>query len=183
VIGMNRSIFSASIFYLILIVISLAVNQYTDFNILKMEENVPPINALFVGSGVGLGVVFISFLFSRYSLLFKKLEIEWAKIILPISVQNTFFLAVFSALGEELLFRGLLLQKIGLFGSSLLFGAIHFVPKREFFIWTIFAISLGFLLGLLFLLTGQILAPIVCHFIINFINILILRKKYSKAEV
>jgi len=84
------------------------------------------------------------------------------------------FLALVSGLGEEAFFRGALQPQVGLVAASLIFGAVHFVPRREFLPWTAFAIAAGFLLGWLFETTGNLVAPIVAHATINAVNLWLL---------
>ena len=176
---MNKRILESSVFYLFFIVIAFFVNAHTDFNITKLSKILPLTEILLYSISTALLIVLITFVLNRRSSFFRHIEIEFSKLILPISVQNTFFISSFSAIGEELIFRGIFFQQFGFFFSSILFGSIHFIPQKEFYPWTLFAICLGFILGGLFSITGSIVAPIVCHFLINFINILIIRHKFS----
>lgn len=107
----------------------------------------------------------------------------------PLDGLDAALLASGSALGEEALFRGLLQPWLGwlvaarLFGhpdaasttgivlGSLLFGALHAPVVRELRPWTLFAIALGFVFGILFDWSGSLLAPVVAHFTINFLNL------------
>lgn len=79
--------------------------------------------------------------------------------------------ALASGVGEELLFRGWLLNEIGLWWSSLLFGLIHVPPSRQWMYWPVFAMVMGLLLGWLFLWTSSLLYPVLLHAGINFLNI------------
>jgi membrane protease YdiL (CAAX protease family) len=84
-------------------------------------------------------------------------------------------MAVAPAVGEELLFRGLLLRRLcerlgptsGLLLSSLLFGAIHLDLAQG-----AAAVVLGLYLGALTLRTGSIHAAIFCHGVNNLTAIL-----------
>ena len=176
---MNRNIFVASFFYILLIFISLSIDTFTDFNVMRLPstQGIP----LQIASGLMTAIIIISITcaLSYRTSFFADLEKEFAKILLPVSIQTVFFLSIFSALGEELLFRGVLLQKSGLIFSSLLFGIIHFIPRKKFLPWTFFAITLGFILGLLFQWTGSLLAPILAHFLINFTNMILLRNRFA----
>ena len=76
-------------------------------------------------------------------------------------------LACLAGLGEELLFRGVvqvwLAERVpiwlALAGASLLFGVGHWLSAS----YAILASLIGAYLGLVFLLTGNLLAPIVAH--------------------
>lgn len=97
----------------------------------------------------------------------------------PISIPNAVLLALASGLGEELLFRGALQPRVGLVWASLLFGVVHFVPRREMLPWTAFAIVTGFVLGALFEWTGNVIAPIVAHTVVNGVNLPFLARRYG----
>ena len=93
-----------------------------------------------------------------------------------------FFFMLATGFAEELIFRGLALPacsskwgvKIGLLVSSLLFSAIHIfkainpeVSLGEAVGNCITALVLGFLLGAMYLRSGNILVPIAFHFLYN----------------
>ncbi|TVR04035.1 MAG: CPBP family intramembrane metalloprotease [Deltaproteobacteria bacterium] len=82
------------------------------------------------------------------------------------------WLGVLSATAEELLFRGVLLESMGLLGSSLLFAVVHIGPRGARLAWMIFALIMGLLLGLLTHYTGSLLGAVVAHAFINTINLL-----------
>jgi len=89
----------------------------------------------------------------------------------PLSLGECWLLAVVSGIAEEAFFRGALQPQVGLVAASLLFGAAHFVPRRDLLPWTVFAVAAGFLLGWLFDATGSLVAPIVAHAGINGVNL------------
>lgn len=84
-------------------------------------------------------------------------------------------MGVASALGEELLFRGLLATTVGLFASSLAFGLLHQMRGRGRWIWAGWATVMGFLFGALLLATGSLLGALVAHAAINVANLRFLR--------
>jgi uncharacterized protein len=71
--------------------------------------------------------------------------------------------AVFSGVGEETLFRGVIQQEFGLVIASLVFGLVHAGPDRRYLVWTAWAVLAGFLFGALYEVTGGLLAPILAH--------------------
>lgn len=81
-----------------------------------------------------------------------------------------------AGLCEEALFRGLFQVLItehggavvGLFAASILFGLAHAVSLA----YAVAATIIGVYLGLLFLITGSLTAPIVCHGVYDFIALL-----------
>ncbi|MBX3183346.1 MAG: CPBP family intramembrane metalloprotease [Polyangiaceae bacterium] len=84
-------------------------------------------------------------------------------------------LAVFSALGEELLFRGLAQPLVGVWLQALIFGVIHQGPGKSRWVWVAWATVMGLLLGLLFQLTGSLVGPVVAHALINAVNLTYLK--------
>lgn len=80
-------------------------------------------------------------------------------------------LAVTSAVGEELLFRGALQPLIGFFPTVLLFAALHGGLNPRFRLWALFALAAGLILGALTLWTDNLLAAILCHFTVNYFNL------------
>jgi len=88
-------------------------------------------------------------------------------------------LAVASGVAEEAFFRGVLQPALGWLLASLIFGLVHFAPKRELLPWTGFALAAGLVLGALFDSTGNLVAPIVAHVGINAVNLRRLVVRYG----
>ena len=82
-----------------------------------------------------------------------------------------FLIALFSGLGEEVFFRGWLLNEVGLGFSSLLFALAHFPPKRDWRYWPAFAFFMGLILGLLCLWSGSLVFAIAAHSGVNYFNL------------
>ena len=80
-------------------------------------------------------------------------------------------LAVVTGIVEELLFRGLLQPLLGLWWTTLLFGAAHPPQQRTHWPWTAAATVMGLIFGLLAELRGCLIAPIIAHFTINHFNL------------
>ena len=88
-------------------------------------------------------------------------------------------LALASGFAEEAFFRGALQPQVGLVAASLIFGVVHFIPRREFLPWTAFSVAAGFLLGWLFDTTGNLVAPVVAHTTINAVNLWLLSNRHT----
>jgi hypothetical protein len=97
----------------------------------------------------------------------------------PLSVPDALLLASASGLAEELFFRGALQPVVGWVGASVLFGALHFVPRREFLPWTAFAIGAGLVFGWLVEWTGHLTAAVVAHTLVNGVNLPRLVREYG----
>jgi membrane protease YdiL (CAAX protease family) len=87
-------------------------------------------------------------------------------------------IAIATAVGEELLFRGAMLPSIAAYTglplawllSSLAFGLVHVPSSRALVPWTLTACVMGLVFGLLYVVTGEVLAPIAAHAMINHEN-------------
>lgn len=86
-------------------------------------------------------------------------------------------LAGLSALGEELLFRGLLGPLLGVLPQALVFGVAHQVPGPSRWVWVLWATVMGLAFGALFQLSGSLVGPILGHALINALNL-----SYLKAH-
>ena len=80
-------------------------------------------------------------------------------------------LALASGIGEEMFFRGALQPAVGIVWASLIFGACHFLPRRELVLWSGYAVVMGLAFGWLFEATGHLAAPIAAHVLVNAVNL------------
>lgn len=83
-------------------------------------------------------------------------------------------ISIVVAICEELLFRGAIQHGLGPYWTSILFALIHIRYLRHWIPtgW-VFISSYG--LGYIYLQSGSLWAPIVCHFLIDFISGLVIR--------
>lgn len=128
------------------------------------------------GIAFGLGIARLSRLaVSRFSWA-KQMHIEFRGLLGPLDNMEVLAFALFSAVGEELLFRGAIQSSFGLVISSVVFGMLHIGPSKKFVPWPLQAIVIGFAFGGLFWLTGNLAAPILAHFVINYQNLHFINK-------
>lgn len=141
-----------------------------------------PLGALFatrpvhleIDLAIGLGVGLATVLGWRASLAFgwaRRMDQAFRKMLAPVRPSDAFGLALMSALAEELFFRGLLQPRLGLVATALLFGVVHVPQRRSQIPWTLGAIAMGFVLGLLYDWRAGILAPTLAHFTVNYFNL------------
>ena len=104
------------------------------------------------------------------------------RLIGSLTLRECVLLALASGIGEEAFFRGALQPRVGLTAASLLFGAAHFVPRRGLVAWSVFSVAAGFLLGGLFAWTGNLVAPITAHVVINTVNLRLLTLEFGQEE-
>jgi uncharacterized protein len=89
--------------------------------------------------------------------------------------------SIFSGVGEEAFFRGAVQQEFGLVVASLLFGLAHVGPDRRYLVWTAWAVLAGFVLGVLYEVSGGLLAPVLAHSAHNAATLLLW--KLSRRDV
>jgi len=131
------------------------------------------------GAGVGLAGALVGELITRRSHWGIALTRLLRRVLGHLHTVDILLLALLSSLGEELLFRGLLMPYAGLVGSSALFGLAHLLPRRSLWLWSVWATAMGFAFGLLASRTGGILAPAAAHFAINAIGLASLSRRKS----
>jgi len=127
--------------------------------------------ALGAGVAAGLLAVAISEGLTRWTKLGRALSDLLAETIGPLGRADAWLLALASGLAEEMFFRGAVQPKLGIVWASLLFGAAHFMPRRELVLWSGYAALMGLGLGWLYDRTGQLAAPIAAHVVVNAINL------------
>lgn len=135
-----------------------------------------PLQGAAVGVGAGLGVVLLSRWLTRAWPAAQRMEETFTRWLGPLTAGHCFWLAAGSAVGEELLFRATLQPAWGLLPTALVFGLLHLPFERTLLPWTPFAILMGLWLGWLYQATGTLTAPVVTHFLINWLNLLRMRR-------
>jgi membrane protease YdiL (CAAX protease family) len=120
---------------------------------------------------------------ARLVALARRLETEIGAVLGPLTAGEAVALAIFSGVAEELFFRGAVQGSLpGLAGwllATVLFALLHSGPGPAFRLWTLFALLAGALFGALMLWRGNLLAPVVAHFLVNAVNL----KRVSDAAV
>lgn len=124
-----------------------------------------------IGVGVGLGVVGLTRLATRYFAWARELNASFRDLLGQLTGREILILALASSIGEELLFRGALLPWIGVWWQAVVFALLHVGPKKRFLPWTASAFVLGVAFGELATWTGNLGGPIAAHFMINFMNL------------
>ncbi len=88
-----------------------------------------------------------------------------------LSSRDVLWLSLLSACGEEVLFRGVIHPRLGLWLTAAIFAAFHFPFRRELISWTLFAFAMGLAQGVLTDAAASLWPAIVVHFVINFFNL------------
>lgn len=140
-----------------------------------ISGRLPLVARLSIGAALGLVFGLLTTWFTRYSVY----RFEWAKALHsefrglfgPLRNVDIVAYAAVSAVAEEIFFRGALQQAVGITVASLVFGALHFGPGKKFLPWPIQAMVMGFAFGGLYWFTGNLVAPVTAHFVINYQNL------------
>jgi uncharacterized protein len=134
-----------------------------------------------VGLAFGLAMVFLSRLAVHSMEWARVLHREFHAVVHELSSKEIFLLAASSSVGEELFFRGAMLPALGLWLSSGLFALMHLRAQPRFLPWTAMSFIMGLAMGLMYMKTGNLGAPIVAHFTINLLNLNYIAKHELRA--
>ena len=126
-----------------------------------------------VGAGLASGAVLVvaSRAWTARTAAGRALAAELGRLLGPLSAGRACALALVSGLAEEAFFRGALQPQVGFVAATLLFGAAHFVPTPPLRSWALFALAAGAAFGALFVATGDLLAPVLAHALVNGLNL------------
>jgi len=124
-----------------------------------------------LGVGVGLALVVLSRRLVVHFAWARRLAAELRNIVGELRPGEALLVAALSGLGEEILFRGVLQPVLGLWITSALFGLLHIGPARHLWPWALMAGIAGLIFGLMASMTGDLVAPILAHATINFLNL------------
>jgi len=127
--------------------------------------------ALLSGLAVAAAAIASTRVLVRRTRWARALHNEFRDLLGPLSPSEITVFALSSGIAEEMLFRGALQPAVGLIASALIFGAVHMGPVRRFWAWTLWAAVMGLVFGLLYEITGELLAPVVAHALINYENL------------
>lgn len=133
---------------------------------------------LLLGVGSGLLLLGLWWAGERVFPLARDLEDQLAAVLGPLTAAEAFSLALLSGFAEELFFRGAVQGQWGWLPATVLFAVLHTGPGRAFRVWTLFAVVAGGLFGGLMAWRGNLLAPVIGHFLVNGVN---LRRLASRA--
>ena len=132
-------------------------------------------NALVWGAGLAGGITVASSIIYRLWPAYREsANIYLNMVIRPLLWPDLIWLGLLPGLSEELLFRGVMLPALGLnltavIISSLLFGVLHLSGAGQW-PYVVWATVVGFALGYVALITGNLLIPIAAHIITNWVS-------------
>lgn len=125
----------------------------------------------FIGAALGVAIVALTRVATKRFQWARELHASFRDLLGPLTAREILILALASAIGEELLFRGALMPWLGVWWQGLVFALLHVGPGKRFLPWTASALGLGVAFGALALWTHNLGGPIAAHFTINFLNL------------
>lgn len=135
------------------------------------QRGIVPLRDAAAGLAAGAAIVVLSRLLTQRTRWGAALARRLAVLLGALSLRDCWVLAALSGVAEEAFFRGALQPRVGLLAASAIFAFAHFAPQRELLPWTAFSLLAGLALGGLFAATGNLLAPVVAHALINGVNL------------
>jgi hypothetical protein len=140
----------------------------------------PPVDVA-AGALFGGAVIALSGVWTRRTASGERLARALAAVLGRRSGGECLLLAALSGVAEEAFFRGALQPLLGLCAASAVFALAHLAPRRDLWPWTFFALAAGLGLGLLFEWSGNLVAPVVAHVLVNAVNLRLLSRDYAPA--
>lgn len=133
------------------------------------------------GAAAGLGIAatgVVLFWMGRVAKPLERLREIVIKQIAPIFAGLRFgdllLIAAVSGFCEEVLFRGVMQQQFGLLPTSLIFGLFH-CPSLRHLSYGLWAFCGGLFLGWLYIISGNLWAPIMAHCLSNALSLMFIR--------
>lgn len=143
-------------------------------------------HALIWSLGLAVGITITSSIVYRLWAAYRcSADIYLELVVKPLVWADLIWLGLLPGLSEELLFRGVMLPAFGLnllavIFSSLLFGVLHLSGANQW-PYVVWATVVGFALGYVALVTGNLLIPITAHIITNLVSSCLWKFRHPKV--
>ena len=162
-----------------LILIYTIYQEFTFSSLLRFEIDKITIAVIIMGSGL---LILLQLLFHKF-VSKEKLYDEVNKILIEkFSLKQLFFIFLCGSIVEEFLFRGILQPELGIWVTSILFTLTHYRYYKKFYI-LIEVFLMGIILGLTYAVTSLLWVPIICHFVVNYFTVVLIKKGYLQIEM
>jgi len=157
---------------IILLLVAKIWQKLGDVSLLRLEFTP---EACLIGLGLAGGIVAASSLIYRLWPAYRQSADGYLELVIrPLVWPDLIWLGLLPGLSEELLFRGVMIPALGLdltavIISSLVFGVLHLSGLQQW-PYVVWAAVVGFALGYVALITGNLLIPIIAHILTNLIS-------------
>jgi membrane protease YdiL (CAAX protease family) len=135
-----------------------------------------------VGAVTGVVTALLVVLAYRFVPGYRRSMAEVMRLMGSFSPPVLFVMAIPSAFGEELLFRGSLQMLLGPLVAAALFGLAHTSGQRRFWSYGVTAGVIGYLFGLAYQFTGELWAPILAHTVYNAAVLVTLSGRFTGVD-
>lgn len=155
--------------------------EFIDFNSIPLSNIKIDLNSSFLGllSGTLLLLISLIIVFT-YEPLKKNIKTINELIINKLNYSDFIIIAFFSGVAEELFFRGLLQEQIGIIYSNIIFALLHILNK-DFLVYSLLTFVAGNILGNIYLYTNNLFIVILAH-VFNNLLAMIISKKFLIKE-
>lgn len=143
-------------------------------NFWKFDFNTTALVTVFIGSSLLLLLQIAFHTFLTNEKLFDELNVVLME---KFDLKELFLIFLGGSIAEEFLFRGILQSELGILITSILFVVIHFRYYKKFFI-LVEVFLMGIILGFTYAITSLLWVPIVCHFLVNYLTAVLIKKGY-----
>lgn len=148
---------------------------------------VDAIESVLAGLVAGAAIIAVGRVIVLYTDAGRRLAISQGEALCGVSFFSGQVLAVLAGVAEELVFRGALWSLFSSFSgpwvalavTSLLFGAVHGSFRRGYLLWSSMAAVSGIVAGLLLIYSGNLLAPIMMHVLVDAVDIPLMKRMVS----
>ncbi len=190
-----RILIGQEIFLILISLFWIYFKHHTSFKVsgfYAFSEHIPfknmsiDLKSLGIGLATSLVLVSLSLIISlTYEPFKKSMAILDQMIINKIEKIDIIPLALFSGIAEEIFFRGLLQNGIGIYLSNIIFALLHF-PGKEFWVYSLWTLFAGLFLGNIYAYTNNLFIVIVAHVMNNFLALLLwktFKYKFIKENI
>lgn len=148
----------------------------------------PSIELICTGFFLSIPIFLINYIFFKLCIDYFPSFVEFRESIVEplareLDFKSSFIISVAAAFGEELFFRGVLQQELGLVISSLLFALLHFGNlSKKFSLIVVIYFSISLYLGFLYAYFQNLWPVISAHFVYDFLVFLYLGKRKTQLD-
>ncbi len=112
-------------------------------------------------------------------------EVNQIMRLIPLAKSNIILIIILPAIIEELFFRGVLQELLGIMGTNILFAFAHMGKEKELISYGVVTFLIGIVLSILYIKTADLLVPMLAHATINALTLrrLINERKNKKSRI